>query len=69
MIGCHLYDCGGPGPSSLADYIELVLLGGIHFAIGSQSAIDALFHGAYIAFLCCVLLTEYISVIDRFVRT
>jgi len=68
MITCQLYDCDAPGPSTVADYVQILLVGGINVIIVWQSIVDGMVHGGYIAFLGSILLMEYISLLDKLVR-
>jgi len=65
MITSLLYDCDAPGPSTIQDYLELSIVAAKIISLGYQTVLDCLIHGAYIAFLGCVLLLEYVSVIQR----
>jgi len=66
-ITSQLYDCEAPGPSTIRDYVELGIFSGLNIIIAVQTFIDAIVHGAYIAFLCCTLLVQYISIMKRLI--
>jgi len=68
VITSQFYDCGASGPSSITEFFQTLLIGGINITIVWQSLLDALVHAAYISFLGCVILTEYILVINRLTK-
>jgi len=65
MIPSQFYDCGGSSPTSITKYFQTLLGGGINVIVVWQTLFDAQVHTAYISFLGCVILTEYILVINR----
>jgi len=67
VVTSQLYDCGASGPSTIIDFFQTLFVGGINIIVVWQSLLDCLVHAAYIAFLGCVILTEYILVINRLI--
>jgi len=65
MITSHLYDCEAPGPSTIRDYAQIIIFGGINVLIAWQTILDAIVHADFITFLGFVMLMEYILVIER----
>jgi len=68
VITSQLYDCDAPGPITIKDYLQIILLGGFNAIVIWQNTLDAIFHAGYIAFLGWILLLEYILNLDKYVH-